>query len=762
MQIKEITVSAVQTLPTYEEYLARKLEEGASIVTECEQKIQGEDAAEKSSPSLFPLNDRSSPLSEPYDATYIVLNTIGGKYWKCVGDWIQWDVDVPQSGLYRIVVRFKQTEMKGLQASRCVRVNGEIPFQEARRIGFGYDTKFQVTPLQGADGEAYYFYLEQGHNTIAFENSLGIYTDLIQRVEASTDKLDQLYQQIVVITGTEPDKYRDYELPRRLPNLLGGLEAERVALLESAEELKTITGSGSDKTSALQQVAILLMRMIEDPYSISRSVVAFRDNITALGQWARDMTQQSLTVDYLLVSGSENPLPKANGNLWQNFVHEVRSFIGSFTNDYNVNQTREEASDNTESKTIEVWVTTGRDQLDVIRRLVNESFSSEKGRSIELKLVNSDVLLPATCTGQGPDVVVQTASTLPINFAFRGAARDLTKYADFPEVSRQFLQGAMDCFEFNGGYYALPDQMSFPVLFYRSDILEELNIEIPQTWDDLISVVPFLQSKNMDFYLDTATPLILGTVSTVGSSKAVNAIFLSLLYQMGGEIYSEDGDVSMLNSDIADKAFNMWTDFFTKHQFPVAVNFVTRFRLGEIPISIVDFSNYNQLVASAPEIEGKWAIATIPGIEQADGTIRRDTPVTTSASMIIENSVQKRDTGDGAWEFLKWWTSSEIQTEYAKNMEAILGSAARYPVANLEAFQKIAWPSAAMKVFRETFPWVREVRQVPGSYITGRYVDSAFYEIINDISLSPTDILFQYSDMITGELTAKRKEFGLE
>lgn len=761
VKIEKITLTPLTASKTYEQYLDEWESKGAKWIQNADIKIQGEDAVQKSSPSFFPLNDRSSVMTEPYDPTYITLNTIGGKSWQAPRDWIKWEVDIPESGLYKIALRFKQSDLRGLFSTRCLKINEETPFLEASKLRFNYKTKFQVENLRDSQNGEFLFYFEKGKNTITLENSLGDFANLIYDVENITEVLNKLYSDVVVITGTVPDTFRDYQITKRLPNFIPDTKEQVIKLQEAVTQIQNLTGTNSDKTATLSKTIVQLQEIINNPDDIAKRLVSLKDNITALGKWSLDIKEQSLTIDYLII-GENNKLPKAEGNFIQNIGHEIKSFIGSFTNDFNVTSDNESTK---ETKKLEIWVTTGRDQLEVIRRLVNESFEAQTNTSVDLKLVNSDVLLPATFTGKGPDVAIQIASTLPINFAFRDAAYNLAEFDDFQDVYDRFSTGAMETFEFLDGYYALPDQMSFPVLFYRKDILSKNQIPVPETWDDIISVIPFLQKNNMDFYLDTAPPLTLGSATTVGNSKAVNPVYLSMFYQNGGELYNSDGSQCLLDSDIGLSTFTKWTDFYTKNSFPTVVDFVTRFRVGEVPLAVVDFTNYTKLSVSAPEIKGVWDMAPIPGTRQADGTIKRDLPCTTSACLIIKNSVQNHGTLNESWEFLKWWTSSDIQTKYAREMEAILGSSARYPVSNLESFSKAPWPKESMKVLESCLPYVREIRQVPGSYITGRYLDNAFYEVVNGIgssSLNPSEVLYDYNVLINEEIHKKRVEFGLE
>ncbi|MFR6563671.1 MAG: extracellular solute-binding protein [Eubacterium ventriosum] len=48
------------------------------------------------------------------------------------------------------------------------------------------------------------------------------------------------------------------------------------------------------------------------------------------------------------------------------------------------------------------------------------------------------------------------------------------------------------------------------------------------------------------------------------------------------------------------------------------------------------------------------------GTEQEDGTINRKFVANGTGGVIFKNSEKK----EASWEFLKWWTSKDVQTEY--------------------------------------------------------------------------------------------------
>ena len=114
------------------------------------------------------------------------------------------------------------------------------------------------------------------------------------------------------------------------------------------------------------------------------------------------------------------------------------------------------------------------------------------------------------------------------------------------------------------------------------------------------------------------------------------------------------------------------------------------------------------------------------------------------------------------WEFLKWWTSADVQTQYDREMESLMGSAARVPTANIEAFEKLPWPVDTYEALAEQFEWVKGIPQVPGGYFSWRNVNNAFYTVTTDTNTAtPREELMDKVIYINDEINYKRKEFGL-
>jgi len=284
-------------------------------------------------------------------------------------------------------------------------------------------------------------------------------------------------------------------------------------------------------------------------------------------------------------------------------------------------------------------------------------------------------------------------------------------------------------------------------LFYRKDVLADLGLEVPKTWDDVYNMISVLQKHHMEFYL----PL-----ETVTGTMVPNATFAMLLYQNDGEFYTPDHKASALDSEIAIEVFRRWTQFYTNYKFPLSADFPNRFRVGEMPIGIIDYTTYNLLTVMAPEIKGLWDFTIIPGTRQPDGSVRHDVASTTSAVLMLNNAKDK----EAAWEFMKWWTSKDVQIQFGREMEALMGEAARYPTANIEALEQLPWPVKDYNNLNAQWQWVQGIPQVPGGYFTGRHLDNAFRKVVNNGD-NYREALLDYIIYINDEITLKRKEFNL-
>jgi len=744
MAIDWIALRPFEAPPMYEELAAAYEAAGYRATSGQTIKVQGEDAVYKSSPTLYPTTDRSSPATEPYHVSKIRMNTIGGNNWRSPGQWIAWEIDVPEDGLYELAIKSRQELLRGTYSTRSLWIDGEIPFQEAANIPFFYHSDWQMS-VPGNGQEPYLFYLTQGKHELKLEVTLGAIAPLLLEVEQSLLEINAMYRKILMITGNVPDPYRDYQLDKQIPDMVKVFREQSDILYAVSEELERLTGEKSDKTAILNKTAYQLADMADRPQSVQQRLGQYKINAGSVGAWILEVREQPLEIDYLMLMSPDVKLPRADAATPRKLLHEASSFMYSFFEDYDTIGSASE-----EGEPVTVWIGTGRDQAQVLKAMIDDTFTPLTGIGVNLKLVSQDVLLRASLAGEGPDVALQVGNDAPVNFGMRSAAEDLSVYPGFDELMRQFRDSAVVPYRYDGKVFALPEQQIFNMLFYRKDILEELGLDVPQTWDDVYAMIPVLQKHHMELALPIAQ-------TTGVPVLEVNRAYAMLLYQNGGEFYLDNGAKSGMDTQIGLDAFKQWADFYTSYKLPIIFDFPMRFRTGEMPIGIQDYTFYNYLTVSAPEIKGLWEFVPVPGLPQPDGSIRRDVASGGTAAIMLQQSTNK----DAAWEFLQWWVSKDAQVRFGREMEGLMGAAARYPTANIEALRELPWPARDYESLEAQWEWVAGVPEVPGGYFTGRHLDNALREVLNN-GTNTADALYDYVQEIDYEIAQKREEFNLD
>lgn len=713
-------------------------------------KVQGEDAAYKSSATLYAVEDRSSPMNEPYELNKILLNSIGGTTWKYQGAWIEWKVEAPESGLYQLYIRAKQNYSSGVVYTKTLTIDGEVPFKEAENIGFRYDSDWQIISPQTEEGKPCLIYLEKGEHTLRLTNTLGEFGDLLRAIEDSSQALSELYRRVCMVVGTSVDANRDYELERYIPDLIPTIEAQYEAFGNYIEQLERLAGGAGEQTVSLQQVQSQLLYYMNNHDKIPSKISGLSDCISSLASWITTVSDQSVLIDYISLSSPKAEKPQADCGFWGKLLNEIRSYLNSYFSQY----TLVENTDTKEGQsTVTLWLanTVGRDQANIIKQLAQESYTEDTGSVLDIELVDMTILLRAVAAGNGPDVGIYIDQATPINYGIRSALQDLSEFDDLDEVLERFNDGAATPFTFNGAVYALPETETFLMMFVRTDIFDELGLEVPQTWEELYDIVPTLNRNYYDVSLPS--PLTGGDVTSTG----LNTMYASLLLQNGASVYNEDGSRCILNSLEAVNTFVTWSEMYTKYLFPKTTDATTYFRIGTAPIVFNNFNFYNTLVVGAPEIRGMWDMYLIPGTADEDGNIRRNVAATLTSCVMYANAKDKQ----ASWEFLKWWTSDTIQSAYAMEIEALQGKSGRWMTANKKAMETIGWSSADMAKLREGFEWAEGIPEVAGGYYVGRSVDNAIKMVINSGKI-PRETLLDYVDDINTEIISKRSELGLE
>ena len=828
--IELVPADDTNDIPTYKDVMDAYKANNYGVATNGKVvEIQAEFPDLISDSSVASTNDNSSAVNYPVSPKSQVYNIIGENSYNAVGQWAAYKFQVTESGLYNLGMRFNQSTLQGMFTCRALKLSGgsygledgspSIPFAEAYNTTFNYSSKWQSeylgadvpqynedgTPILNEDGtpyterEAFFFYFEEGvEYTLYLECSLGSLKTYIQRVQESLANINSCYLQILQLTGTDPDKYRDYYFEKVMPEVLVTLLEEAITLMEVKEGLEILCGTNGSHIATLETVAMLLNTMGKNNgRDIAANLSQLKSYLGTLGTWINDSKLGTIKVDSIWVvpavesNGNfvtdEDALPRATANIFQTVWHEVKSFFSSFFVKYDQMGLTTEITEDTHK--IDVWLATGRDQSQIWRTMIDAygGFTYNTGTAVSLKLVTAGTLLPSILSGKGPDVYMGLASADVINYAIRNAIIGVggkgsdpvfnTEYYTYRDdngnyttttenlgeenltfkseafnniIEENFADAAMDTVTLLDTTYGIPQTMSFAMMFYRMDVLANLGLEVPESWDQLLASLPVLQSNNM----------------SIGVSYISALDFM--IYQMGGNMwqytdetkYASDyaGARIALDSNIALKAFEFTCRLYTDYSFPVSFDAANRFRTGEIPIIISDYATlYNTLTVYATEIEGLWEFCSLPGsVDERDGRFNYDSLAGITATVILHGC----DDLLAAWQFTQWQTGAEAQSTYGNKMVALIGPSAKYETANLNAIDNLSWTAKEKAAIMNQMEHLSSIVNYPGSYIITRYMQFAFLDSVND-DVKPRDAMTGYIEAINTEIKRKREEFGL-
>lgn len=716
--------------------------------------LEGETAAYKSSRTLYPTSDKSSYLTSSANGsspTKTRYNTIGSGSWTQSTQTVTWEFNVDKAGYYKIGIRGRQDQMRGMYSNRRLYVNGEVPCLEANQIKFYYDTDWSITTPKSENGDDLYFYLQAGTNTISLEAVPGEIGEIMGDLDELVYNINSYYRQIRQITGPDPDEYNNYMIDTAIPSIVPDFKEYAKTLRDKKAEIEKLSGSGGTEAETLEKMAIVLDKCIKKPNLIPEMMSQIKDNITSVSSFVNQYREQPLEVDMIEVATSDQDFTSCDKSFFGSLGFGFKGFIGSFFEDYNA------LSDEDESA-MECWVMLGRDNAEALQQLISSEYNPTAKTKINLKLVQGGIV-EATFAGKGPDLALFMGGDFPIQLAARGVLTDLTTFSDFDEVKTRFADDATVLYQYNGGTYGLPCDQTFPMLFYRSDILSEYGIDPAtdlNTWDGLLNCLPTLQRN----YLEVG--LILPVMTSTGGTTQVSAItepgntFAMLLLQQGLNYYNNEQTKTTFDTQEAVNAFDTWTKFYTTYSFQQTYDAFTRFRTGDMPVVIQNYTFYNQLSVAAPEIKGCWGFQPVPGTVQEDGTINHAANSNGSGAIIFTKAADQ----EGAWDFIKWFTSTDAQVKYGNNIESILGTMGRYATANEEALQQLSWTTSEVNLLLDQLNSQVEIPIIPASYGVTRNVMNAFRAVVNDYD-NARDTLYWYNKDINDEITRKLEDLGL-
>ncbi|MBQ3133749.1 MAG: extracellular solute-binding protein [Clostridia bacterium] len=742
--LSSLYLAAPQTVASYDEVLSGwksegKTGNGTTVVFEAESFDR---VAEKTA-SVIGVEASGDPSASPSTPYYVRMNYIGGAGYKSGNQSITWTFDVADAGYYKLGLRIAQWYNDGLPTYRQIKVDGKVPFAEWDCYSFAYSDNWYSKVIDNVDGEPYLLWLEPGTHTLTMTVKMGPYAEVEEVLSQTTQDMSALIRRIKKVTGEEPDANYDYEIVKNVPGIVEDLEALEKSVEYCEKVAYDLAGKNSSMSNNFDSIAKQLAELIEKPDRIPKRLTDLETALGNLGTWINSLKSNPLGLDKIWIASPDEEIDNYKASIFESIWYGIIKLINSFTKDY---QSVSVADTGVVADTeIEVWVGRGTEWCRLIKQLADANFTPKTGIGININVLPStqittagvNSLMLSVAAGTAPDVVLGLGAGMPVEYAARDAIVDLSSLDGYEEVAKGLFSEAFKPMIYNGRTYALPETVNFRCVYYRTDVFAELGLTPPDTWEE--------------FY-DTTLPVMYQN----GMKCYIPMLYDIFLFQNGGQYYSEDGHSSALGTPEAFNAFKQTCELNINYSIPVAANYFTRFRTGEMPMIIGQASDYLSFTSAAPEINGNWDIAPLPATKTEDGLCRYSSGAPIDCAAILSQSKYI----DESWEFLKWWLSDETQTKFANEIENQLGVTARYFSANKQAFSTLSFSKDEMAVINTFFENNVESKAVLGGYYTSRHILNAWTRCVE----SGDDFRDSWEEAVEDidiELRRKQQEYGI-
>ncbi|UVI27302.1 extracellular solute-binding protein [Paenibacillus spongiae] len=736
LSLYALTLTSPEKLPTYKEYESQYTESGEQ--PSWFQRYEAERFERKSA-----IRIRTVSVAEPYASPdpkgRLVYNAVGGQYWQNAGESLEWEITVPETGLYAIDLKYFQGYNGKASAYRTIMVDGKVPFREMLHHRFAPNDALEIKTLADPEGRPYLFYLTKGTHQINMTADSSLLRPAVMALSRLNERLTAIERDIRTVTGNygygadqNLDQGRVWDMDKYDPELGAKLQSLSDDMKRIRDYLNGLNQAVTDPTTALSVAISQLNELAADVNDIPNRTSVFADIKASINTWTKPIENQPLQLDYLVVRTPQAEPGFKEPNGWNKLQYTAVNFMRTFFQKYDTSEANDKDA-------LTVWVQRGKDYVDLLQLMIEQDFTPATGIKVNVNLMpNQNVLVMGNAAGDQPDLALGVAMEAPVDYAMRGAAEDLSAFPGFDEVVKRFNPGVMRSYAYGGKIYGLPETEAYNMMYYRTDIFERLGIEPPETWEEVMKALPTLQENGMTFMY-----------------PRIN--FLMPYYQHETEVFTQNGLQPQITADGGLAAFKQWTNWFSKYDLPKDVPaFFNHFRFGDMPIGISDITMYIQLTVAAPELAGHWKMVPLPGIERPDGTIARWAPQETTSAVMMKKSERKEQ----AWKFLEWWTSDSVQGRFGNDIESFAGIEYRWHTANIAALQTIPWTEEDLRMLNEQGEWTKNMPYVPGYYFLLREMEFAWNNTV--VGGKPPKEALEKSEMsLLREMKRKQEEFGI-
>ena len=353
-----------------------------------------------------------------------------------------------------------------------------------------------------------------------------------------------------------------------------------------------------------------------------------------------------------------------------------------------------------------VWLVGSETQAMAINEIAKE-FYANTGIKTRCEAISwgeaHSKYLTSIAGGVTPDIGAM-GLTWGAEFGDLGSMVDLNEMfpEDVNDIKEKVFPGLWESVDYEGKIYGIPFDMTEHILYYRSDLIESP----PDTWSALVELLNKLKKENKSMIFDW------GSLNWIGYS--------AFLWQAGGDYFDSTYSKCTLDTDEAARGLEFFANLYNelgvpKTQIPVEQGM----RTGDFPLAISGNWKIISLTVGAPEIKGRWAIATLPKGLSGKGT----TFVGGRIMSIFKKSEMKKE----AWQFIKFLFKPQTQVKLYKR--AVETQDAYLPP-NMGTWDKLPMEESFKKVLKEQALHAKGSPPVLSWDAIALFVDEAIQKVI--------------------------------
>ncbi|GAB6091540.1 extracellular solute-binding protein [Spirochaeta dissipatitropha] len=695
------------------------------------------------------MGSSNDPAATPFHPVDRLLNTIEASSWARAGDEIAYQITVPRDGWYALTLRYNNPN-NDFSVFRSIRLNGEIPFREFMAYEFPARgaVRWEHHTLADETGEPYYLYLPAGEHEISLKAEKEPVTEAVRALNMIISHMNFFGIEIMKVTGRDIDRNRTWRLTDFIHKTADYLDAYTILLSDIIWNLSAYSSKGMESAvvSGLHTALFKLEKLAEKPdelpmylQDIYSTSIYDRPVTQILGETVNMLENTAMGIDMLYFETQPSEHWRS-ANVMQHIHSSMRSLVATYTGD----KYRTDPSDDV----LDVWVTRPITHTDLMQKMADADFTARTGIPVRISVMPEfNRLILATAANRTPDLAMGLPSFIPFDLAIRGAVLELSEFDDFWEFASSFSPGAFIPYILNESVYGMPETLDFHALIYRTDIFRQLQLSPPDTWQDVIEMLPELQRFGMNFYHPIA-----GGLPTLKWFYQTSPF----VYQFGGSLYAEDGLSVNLDDPKTLEGLRFLSELFSlyalQEQVPI---FYNSFRFGVLPVGIVDSVTYLQLKYAAPELKGQWALAPYPGTPDVHGDPQRWFIANGVSAVIMKDTPMP----DESWEFMKWWLSAETQADFGYRLQSTYGPEYLWFSANLDALADAPIEARDKQIILDQVRWQRDVPRTPAQYMLERGLSDIWINSATRNRSLRTEVDTMIP-VIDREVTRKMTEFG--